>query len=98
MYMPPSFCSTIPCLSPTKVIKVELNVDYEASYACKISWMGLVVSFPPCVFEKLLGNVLRSSLVEEVFGEFPKFSGCVSCWLRHDVSLVLMWRAAARSP
>ena len=75
-----------------------LNVDYEASYASSISRGGFVVFFPLCVFEELLWDVLGSSLVEEIFGEFPKFPGCVFWWSRHGVSLVLMWRAAARSP
>ena len=90
MYVPPSFCSAVPCLSPTKVIEVKLNVDYEASYACEVSWVGFVVFFPLRVFEKLLGNVLWSSLFEEVFSEFPESSGCVSWWSRHGESLVLM--------
>ena len=98
MYVPPSFCSAVPCLSPTKVIKVKLNVDYEASYASEVSWMGFVVFFPLRVFEELLGNVLQSSLIEEVFGKFPKSSGGVFRWSRHGVSLVLMWRAAAHPP
>ena len=90
MYVPPSFCSAVPYFSPTEAFKVELNVDYEASYAREVSWVGLVVFFPLSVFEKLLGNVLRSSLVEEVFSEFPKFSSCVPFWSRHGDSLVLM--------
>ena len=77
MYVPPSFCSTIPYFSPTEVFEVELNVDYEASYASEVSWVTPVLFFPPCAFEELLGNVLWSSLFEEVFGEFPKSSGCV---------------------
>ena len=80
------------------MLKIELNVDYEASNARKISWVGFVVFFPLRVFEELLGNVLRPSLLEEVLGEFPKSSGCVLCWSRHGESLVLMWRASARQP
>ena len=72
------------------MFEIELNVDYEASDACKISWVGLIVFFPLCVFEELLGDVLWSSLVEEVFGEFPETSGRVLWWSRHDESLVLM--------
>ena len=72
------------------MIEVELNVDYKASYACKVSWMGFVVFFPLRVFEEFLGDVLWSSSVEEVFGEFPESSSCVSWWSRHGGSLVLM--------
>ena len=90
MYVPPPFCSAIPCLSPTEMFEVELNVDYEAPSASEVSWVSLVVVFPLCVFEELLRDVLGSSSVEEVFGEFPKSSGCVSWWSRHDGSLVLM--------
>ena len=72
------------------MLEVKLNVDYEAPSASEVSWMGLVVFFPLCAFEELLGNVLWPSLVEEVFGEFPKSSGCVSWWSRHGDSLVLM--------
>ena len=72
------------------MIEVELNVDYKASNACEISWMGFVVFFPLCIFEELLGDILWPSSVEEVFGEFPELSGCVLWWSRHGVSLVLM--------
>ena len=72
------------------MIEVELNVDYKASNACEISWMGFIVFFPLRVFEELLGDVPWPSLIEEVFGEFPEFSGCVSGWSRHGDSLVLM--------
>ena len=80
------------------MFEVKLNVDYKASYASEVSWVGFVIFFPLRVFEELLGNVLRSSLIEEVFGEFPEFSGCVSWWSRHGDSLVLMWRAVTRPP
>ena len=72
------------------MFEVELNVYYEASNACEISWVGLIVFFPLCVFEELLGNVLWSSSIEEVFGEFPESSSLVSWWSRHGGSLVLM--------
>ena len=98
MYVPPPFCSVIPYLSPTEMFEVKLNVDYETPSASEVSWITPVLFFPPCVLEKLLGNVLESSLLEEVFGEFPKFSGCVSMWSRHDDSLVLMWRVTTRLP
>ena len=90
MYMPPPFCSAIPCLSPTEMFEVELNVDYKASSACKVSRVGFVIFLPLRVFEEFLGNVLRSSLIEEVFGELPKSSSCLLWWLRHGGSLVLM--------
>ena len=82
MYVPPSFCSTVPCLSPTEVFEIELNVDDKASGSCKISWVCLVVGFPLGVFKELLGDVLGASLIEEIFGELPKFRGGFS-WLRH---------------
>ena len=66
------------------MFKIELNMDYKASGASEISWVGLVVVFPLRVFEELLGNVLRSSLFEEVFSKFPKSSSCVLLWSRHD--------------
>ena len=90
VYVPPPFRSAIPYLSPTEAFKVKLDVDYETPSASEVSWVTPVFFFPPCVLEKLLGNVLESSLFEEVLGEFPKSSGCVLGWSRHDDSLVLM--------
>ena len=72
------------------MFSVELNCDYETPFASVISQVALVLFFPLSVFEEFLGDVSRSSLIEEIFGKFPETSGCVLRWSHHDGSLVLM--------
>ena len=45
------------------MFEIKLNVDYEASYAGEVSWVGFVIYFPPRVFEELLRDILGSSLI-----------------------------------
>ena len=69
---------------------IELNCDYKTPFTGIVSRVASVFFFPLSVFEEFLGNVSWSSLIEEVLGEFPETSGCVSWWSRHGESLVLM--------
>ena len=67
----------MPYFNPTEMFSIELNCECDTANSGVVS--DVTSKFvPPGVFEELLGNVLRSSLWEEIFGEFPETSGCIS--------------------